>query len=356
MKKDIISIVENAKVTHPIVKAAMAGNRYWVDFLSVVKDYEHILTEQEYSGFLSKSRLDCEINMAQYLQFATESTVVDYIIRKYNGFRNEPRYNSKKNPECSFEFGNRTVNIEVKCPDIQKRMEQEKLEGIKLFASERFPDKDSYTQIENMIKEKVGSTQEVHSIDRLDNKLKDFLAYAHKKFPPSGPSYFNVLVIALDIIQDMDEWYSYILGDNGAFTNKTYIEEDYSNVDAVLITNVQHGHMADTVDLSINCWHLENYVSLLLLNPQKEQVNGLGEYYFQRALDLFGGLTRDFLSFQFDLDQKINARSNAIDNLGLNRHQTKKLFDILYMGDKLVDLKIISEWVKTLKKPTVQLN
>lgn len=356
MEKGIVNIVENAKVTHPIVKAAVAGNRYWVDFLSVVKDYERILTEQEYDGFLSKSRLDCEINMAQYLQFATEATVVDYIIRKYSGFRNEPRYNSKKNPECSFEFGNRTVNIEVKCPDIQKRMEQEKLKGIKLFASERFPDKDSYAQVENMIKSKVGDAQEVHSIDRLDNKLKDFLVSAHEKFPPSGPSYFNVLVIALDIIQDMDEWYSYILGDNGAFTNKTYIEKDYSNVDAVLITNVQHGHMADTVDLSINCWHLENYVSLLFLDPRKEQVNGLGEYYAQEALNLFGGLTRDFLFFQMDLDQKIDIRSKAIDRLGLNKLQTENLSHILYMGDKFVDLKIISEWVKTLKKPTVQLN
>ena len=349
MKKDIISIVEHSKVMHPIATAATTGNRYWYDFLKVIENYKGILSEQDYIKFLDKSKLDCEIDMAQYLQFASEVTIVDYIIRNYESFKNEPRYNGKKNPECSFEYGGRTINIEVKCPNMSKRIEQESLGGIKLFASERFPDKESYEQAEKTIMSTIKDAQSVHTINRLDNKLKDYLNSAHQKFPPSSTAYFNILVIALDIIPDMDEWYSYLLGDKGAFTNTTYIKDDYSNVDAVLITNVQHGHTADNVNLSINCWELENYVSLLILDPRKEQIEGLGKYYFQTALDLFGGLTRNFLEFQLDMDQKNEVRSKHIKHLRLDGNQEAALHHFLYIEDKFTDLQIVSRWTETLK-------
>lgn len=350
MKNDIISTVENSKVMHPILKAKIKGNRYWGDFLSVIEDYKKALSESDYKSFLNKSQLDCKINNAQYLQFASEVTVIDYIIRNYKEFKNEPQYNNKKNPECSFEYEGRTINIEVKCPDMFKRIEQENSEGIKLFAGERFPDKNNYIQAKDFIESNIRDGQNVQSIERLDNKLKDYLISAHQKFPISSVSNFNILVIAVDIVQDMDEWYSYLFGDNGAFSDRPYITDDYSNVDAVLITNVQHGHMADDVNLDINCWQLENYVSLLFLNPKKENKNQLGKYYESKALDLFGGLTRNFLSFLFDLDQKNNIRENEIKGMGLDENQNKTLSHILYIEDKITNLHIISEWVKTLAR------
>ena len=85
--------MENSKVTHPIAIAATKGNRYWIDFLKVNEDYKSVLNEQEYNSFLNKSQLDCEIGMAQYIQFASEITIVDYVIRHYDGFKNEPQYN-----------------------------------------------------------------------------------------------------------------------------------------------------------------------------------------------------------------------------------------------------------------------
>lgn len=346
MKKDIISVVENSKVTHPIVTAAVKGNRYWKDFFMLSEDYKKTLSEQDYEMFLDKSHLDCEISMAQYLQFASEVTVVDYIIRNYSGFKNEPKYNGKKNPECSFEYEGRTINIEVKCPDLFKRIEQENSEGIKIFAGERFRDKNDYIKCKEFIESNIRGGQSIQNIDRLDNKQKSYLVDAHQKFPVSNSSNFNILVIALDIIQDMDEWYSYLFGENGAFTDRTYITEDYSDVDAVMITNVQHGHMADDVNLNINCWQLENYASLLFLDPRKEKRNGLGEYYVHVALNLFGGLTRNFLSFQFNLDQDNDIRGNKIKDFDEN--QKKALSHIFYTEDKITDLHIISEWYKTL--------
>lgn len=349
MKNNIINIVENSKVTHPIAIAATKGNRYWIDFLKVNEDYKSVLNEQEYNSFLNKSQLDCEIGMAQYIQFASEITIVDYVIRHYDGFKNEPQYNEKKNPECSFEYAGRTINIEVKSPDLFKRIAQENSESIKLFAAERFPNKASYIQAQKIIESNIRDGQNTQNMERLDNKLKDYLISAHKKFPISNSRNFNILVVAVDIIQDMDEWYSYLFGDNGAFTNKTYIADDYSNVDAVLLTNVQHGHMADDVNLDINCWELENYISLLFLDPRKENCNELGDYYKNSALDLFGKLTRDFLLFQYELDRDNVERDKKIEKLNLNDNQNKVLSQILYIQDKIIDLGIISEWVERLK-------
>lgn len=335
---------------HPLAMAANKGNRYWQDFLKVNEDYKSILNEQEYNSFLNKSQLDCEIGMAQYIQFASEATIVDYVIRHYDGFKNEPKYNEKKNPECSFEYAGRTINIEVKSPDLFKRIAQEDSEGIKLFAAERFPNKASYIQAQKFIESNIRDEQSMQNMERLDNKLKDYLISAHKKFPISNSRNFNILVVAVDVIQDMDEWYSYLFGDNGAFTNKTYVSDVYSNVDAVLLTNVQHGHMADDVDLNLNCWELENYTSLLFLDPRKEKCDGLGDYYKNFALDMFGRMTRDFLNFQYELDQGNIERNKKIEKLNLNDNQNKALSQILYIEDKIIDLEIISKWVERLKQ------
>ena len=207
----------------------------------------------------------------------------------------------------------------------------------------------TYDKSVNFIESNINDGHSVQKIDRLDNKLKDYLLSAHEKFPKSSISNFNVLVIAVDIIQDMNEWYSYLFGDNGVFSNKTYVEEDYSNVDAVMITNVQHGHMGDEIDTTINCWQLENYVSLLFLDPRKENINNLGEYYFNSGIDLFGGLTRNFLRFQYELDETNNQREKKIENQQLNENKRIELSRALYAHDKIVDLQIISEWVMTLK-------
>lgn len=343
MSKDIVSIVEDSKVTHPLAISASKGTRYWNDFCKVSEDYKRVLNESEYNHFINKFQLDKEISHAQYLQFASEVTVVDYIIRNYCGFKNEPKYNNNSNPECSFEYEGRTVNVEVKCPDLSRRMEQENKNGLKLFSVERLPDKNILHDTKKAIETHTNGDLSVEILDRLDNKLKDFLVSAQKKFPVSDSSNFNILVIAVDIIPDMDEWYYYLFGNTGAFANNSYIVDDYSNVDAVLLTNVQHGHMADDVDLSINCWYLENYISLLFLNPQKEYHNELAEFYFNKAIKLFGGNTMVFLSFQAGLDANIEKRDTQLEKLGLEK--CKKLF---FIEDMIVDSQIISEWVKTL--------
>lgn len=354
MEKNLENILKNSKVMHPLFKSRSVKNRYWKDFLILNKDYQDALSEKEYESFLDKSQLDCKIEIPQYLQFAAEATVVDYIIRNYNDFRYEPRYNNKKNPECSFEYKGRTVNVEVKCPDMTKRIQQENAEGIKLFPAERFPKISDYTNATEIIKENINNKENIQSIDRMDNKLKDFLISAHQKFPVSDATNFNILVIALDTAGDMDEWYSYLFGDTGVLTEKTFISDDYSNVDAVMITNIQNGHMSDDNYPDINCWNLENYISLLFLNPLKAEADGNMKYYTDAALDLFGGLTCKFLAYLDEQDRKNKLREDSLKKSGLNNNQISALTRMFYQTDKIRGLHIVSEWGSHLLNPDTE--
>lgn len=343
--EEVCKLIENSKVLHPVAKAAQIDSRYWRDFLDVMRDYKAVLNESQFKSFLEKSQLDQYILLPQYVQFASEACVVDYIIRKYkDGFSYEPKYEGKKNPECSFKYNGRIVNVEVKTPDLMKRIKQENNDGVKIYCAERLPDKADVDKVSTFIGNRLG--EKINRVDRLDNKLKDYLVSANKKFPKTGEEYFNILVIALDIIQDMDEWYSYIFGNTGVFTKASYVEEEYNNVDAILLTNIQHGHMTDDVMTDINCWDLQNYVSLLFLNPQKEHTNGFGEYYFKYTVDIFGFCTRDFLVYQRELDRQSDLYSSYIDSETCSENERSIYRKALYLNEKLVDMSIISEWCK----------
>lgn len=357
MEKNFEAIIQQAVVNHPLREAYINKNRYWKDFLEVDKRYHETLNQRDYLAFLAKSQLDCKIEVPQYLQFASEVTVVNYILRHYSDFQYEPKYHLRKNPECSFQYEGRTVNVEVKCPNLLKRIEQEQSDGVHIFAAERFPDKDSYESAVQTVQSeiKVDKPNEVKTqvVDRLDNKLKDFLISAHQKFPDSNHNCFNILVISLEILSDMDEWYSYIFGDTGVFSSKSFVSEDYSNVDAILLTNIQSGHTSDKVNLEVNCWEFENYLSLLLFNPQKEKNNELSQYYWSSAIHLFGSQTCSFFYYLYTLDQICSEKFEQTKKACscLSSAQKREQIEHLYLQSKIEDLQIITKWIEDCKRP-----
>ncbi len=58
----------------------------------------------------------------------------------------------------------------------------------------------------------------------------------------------------------MDKWYGYIFGDNGAFTENSYIVDNYENVDAIVLTNVVNAHTG-WFNYVCNVWDLNNLSS-----------------------------------------------------------------------------------------------
>lgn len=211
--------------------------------------FNRILSDKQIKELIDdKIQLESRYNQNYYLQAVSEISILYYILRKYNNkFLYEPKYNGKKNPECCFDYNGKTINIEVKCHDLTKRIECEEHNTLKIVMPKRIPDyKNVINEVKEIIKPNLNNSNysDVEELSRLDNKLKDFLVSASEKFPKPDNTNLNILVVSLDTIDDLDEWYLYIFGNGGVFTNNSFVLlERYENVDAILLTTVMCGHI-----------------------------------------------------------------------------------------------------------------
>ena len=318
----------------PLTVAYKNGSRFYSDFIAMIKTFEANLFEKEQDNIYNKIATAYSINDVQvYLQCNCELMVLYYILRKFNtGFKYEPKYNGNYNPECSFEHKGVVVNIEVKTPNYSKRIAQENSNSLKFF--ERIPDKQAVIEeLSGMINLDDTDYEGVEELSRLDNKLKDYLEHSQKKFP-NGDDYFNILVIVLQTISDLDEWYSYIFGEKGAFTESSFIESNYENVDSILLCSPINGIIGGEKYYNTNVWYLEKSLSILLFDDRKTKTNKVKlQYYANNAIYFFGAYSRSFFDFTRMLSEY------TPDSL------TKEEYAIY----KQIDLAIISEYYKYLQ-------
>ena len=332
----IEDFIQNNDSIFPLTVAYKNGSRFYSDFIAMIKTFEANLFEKEQDNIYNKIATAYSINDVQvYLQCNCELMVLYYILRKFNtGFKYEPKYNGNYNPECSFEHKGVVVNIEVKTPNYSKRIAQENSNSLKFFAAERIPDKQAVIEeLSGMINLDDTDYEGVEELSRLDNKLKDYLEHSQKKFP-NGDDYFNILVIVLQTISDLDEWYSYIFGEKGAFTESSFIESNYENVDSILLCSPINGIIGGEKYYNTNVWYLEKSLSILLFDDRKAKTNKVKlQYYANNAIYFFGAYSRSFFDFTRMLSEY------TPDSL------TKEEYAIY----KQIDLAIISEYYKYLQ-------
>ena len=248
-------------------------------------------------------------SIEEYVQAGCEIIIIDYIIRNYEGFDYEPNYNGKKNPECSFVYEQTTINLEVKCPNFEKRKKQECSSGIHVNVVDRIPD---FNSVKSDMSRHLGTCENsLNFIDRMDNKLKDYLISANSKFPKSNENNFNVLIVGLEIMNDFDEWYNYLFSRTGIFNSDEILKkEKYENVDAILFTNCRAGLINVEEFKDINIWHLENCFNIMFLIPSKANTK-TGEFYFKYGIDIFGEYSRNFIQ-SYIPSLKKDVESNLI--------------------------------------------
>ena len=313
--------------------------KYYKDFVELIEIFDKNLSHKQMEDLLdNKLLLNKKFNGPHYLQSVSEIILIYYVLRKYNDkFEYEPKYNGKKNPECAFSYNDTLINIEVKCPDLTSSINSEKSNTLKVYLPERIP---NHNEIVNDIKSIITDTNKEIKLEekkRSDNKLKDYLVSASNKFPNKKEKNFNILVISLDIISDLDEWYMYIFGQDGVFTNNSFIpKKEYENVDAILITNFMNAHRDICAYNKTNVWKMEEYINLLFLDPNKQNTEK-GEFYAKYGIDMFGSITPMFLIFQKKLDDE-------------RKYNGKKYTNILqYCNDKMIQISIVSEFIKWIK-------
>ncbi len=295
---------------HPIDLAEKYGYRYKKDLEKTLSNLTTKIDSKKFEKIIDRLVNSKRIHsVEEYIQAGCEIIILDYIIRNYYDFEYEPTYNRKKNPECSFVYENTTVNLEVKCPNYEKRKKQESNTGINIHVYDRMPDFESVKSDINMILETCEKS--INFLDRMDNKLSDYLISANGKFPKSDESNFNVLIIGLEILDDFDEWYNYLFSRTGIFNSDEIIkEEKYEDVDAIMFTNCRAGLINLEKFKNINIWKLENSFNIMFLIPSKCNTK-TGTFYSDYGIDIFGGHSRSFFRYINDPknDVEINQKS-----------------------------------------------
>lgn len=253
-------------------------------------------------------------NIEKYSQTMSELIVLYYVCRSYgDSFTYEPKYNGNYNPECCFSCGGFTVNIEVKCPNYAERNALKNRNTLKIdLIGQRLPDKKVLEEVVSMLKPNISNTpyNDIEVKKLMDMKLKDFLEHSNKKFP-KGDEYFNILVISLETITDLDEWYMYLFGDNGVFTTNSFLfKNSYSNVDAIILSTIR-GKLSPSLEKKDNRWYMENADNYIFLDPEKEHSNK-GTFFFDSIINMFGSQTLGFLKYQTFLDGNNEDNTDAV--------------------------------------------
>lgn len=302
--------IDNSTTHLPIVLESKKNKENYNNFFKMIDSFEKNLNKSDYKSVEKKIIQSLNNNIEVYCQVMSELIVVYYILTNYNfNFKYEPKYNGGYNPECSFTYNDFVVNLEVKCPDYTKMIECENRNTIKIDTlGQRLSNKyvlDDFISSVNKCNINKAVVEGIEKKPLLDNKLKDYLEHSQKKFP-SGEGYFNILVISLEIISDLDEWFMYLFGDTGVFSNDTFVRSDYSNVDAILLTTIKGSVKQMDRFEHVDVWNLENTHNFLFLDPRKQNTNK-SAFYCEYALKMFGDRTCDFLNFYHNIPNTDDA-------------------------------------------------
>lgn len=177
ISESLIAIIKNGNDGFPLTKAYKLGHRYYSDFIEMMNYFSDNLSNDDYRSIEKKVISVSSSDEQTYLQCMCELTVLYYAMRNYGNeyFKYEPKYNGGYNPECAFGYKQKTINIEVKCPNMIKRMEVESHDTLKIFSAERIPrHEDVINELKNIIAVNIEKSEYsgIEEIPRMDINLK----------------------------------------------------------------------------------------------------------------------------------------------------------------------------------------
>lgn len=205
----------------------------------------------------------------KFLQAAAELSVAHYIKSLgVKSFETEKHVNPNNNTDVDvfFQLDALNIAIEVKCA-VEPPATQDAL----IFKTAgRIPAyNETFMNLKNSIEE-VHHHKTVELAKNKGNTMKDFLLSAHDKFSPnSGFDDLNLLLVACGYFSQIQDWWSYLYGTEGLFTNHPFWSpREYGLVDVVVLTNLKYWH---TEARHLHDWSMRDTFILPCLNPRRRQ-------------------------------------------------------------------------------------
>ncbi len=219
---------------------------------------------------------------------------------------------SNANVDVKFKLDSINFNIEIKSPEYPIK-EQGTLVG---RIACRVPDQDmkgALKEISDKFRDVIDSTK-YHSVNEVypkDNKIKDCLLSAQKKFPDCSDTNCNILFIST-ITDELVHYINYLANPfSGFFTEKSYVPHSvFDKINAVILSNA-----ISMNDSEINGgWDLSNALNLIFKNPFCKYQN---EIILKGLFDLLPNNTKDYC---MELNEFINQQNE------LNEQESILLF------------------------------
>lgn len=263
---DIHALVAAAPVDHPL---RTNGRAYLDGFIQAVTTVHgagrlaKVLSERFYIGRSNGYTFD------RFLQSASELSVQNHLATRAftSDFGVDKKLHGLTDVDAFLKSGSVRVSVEVKCA-----VEQATEAGAFVVRTAgRIPSHaDRIADIEKLIARGDPSKRVVVAKNK-DNTLKDFLKSAHQKFSPSaGMSDLNVVFVACDGPQNLDEWRRYLVAREGCFTPESFhTPSEFALVDVAVLSNLKywHAHAAASHD-----WTLKDVLLLPFRNPVVRQM------------------------------------------------------------------------------------
>lgn len=278
---------ENRNILNPY----FSGNdetttEYKNGMMSAINDLSNHLNKREMED-LKKNKLQLfsdSHNEPQYLQAACELVICSYLAKKYkDSFKYELQVNPPKDVDCSFTDQGMQFNIEIKCADFSKSNLINEEDGYKIGFLGRNPDAESVVNDLASAFQSLPGEKRLIKQQHMDNKLKDYLQSAHRKFAQKPrEDHLNVLAICCDTPMDIQKWFGYMYENQGLFTENSFADKNsYNLVDIVLITNLYHRHyLYKTKNKITDHWLLDQSFNLIFSNPYRTADKQLSIFRF----------------------------------------------------------------------------
>jgi ribosomal protein L31E len=217
-----------------------------------------------------ENKISSIINYNNFFEVTTEFSVLNSFSNQHKFVYEPTTQTNHKNPECSFEYEGKVINIECKSRNLPSNSEGNNV--LKIIPLNRSPLKLQMSEaIKEINKHLSVSTEEVKLND---NKLKDYLDSFSGKVKGDRENDINILFISLSSTTEMDNYYNYLHNiTSGIFTNSSFIKKDnnqiqtYDSIDGVVLIDLKKNHDGSIVS---DCWKInKNNSAVFILNPNK---------------------------------------------------------------------------------------
>lgn len=342
----LISLIKKSTENHPLKTAYKNKSSYFCNFIDFMIHLHKELSDTDCNAILiDKLQLSkSEFDENQYYEAATELTVIFHLYCiKHTRFEYEKtqKKGTDKQPECAvFSSTGCKFIAEAKCPVQENTHITSNQQQTLIFKNAgRANSKDEQKSFLDTMNADLSSQNVViKQAKNTDNKMLDFLQSASLKFADeTNNNELNILFVALDSVNQIQEWVNYFYYNKGFFTTNsfaaeepycyadrknatTFVEPYFKNVHFIVFTNNCFRHKNNS-NIEGSAWKLNESFNFALQNPFADLVPK--KEAIQEFFSYLGVYTKDIQNYKMDCVP--NTPADVLDSVKIITYVKKEL-------------------------------